>query len=365
MTKDYYDVLGVSRSASKDEIKKAYKKLAKKYHPDLNKDNPSAEAKFKQINEAAAVLGDDQKRAHYDQFGTADGAGAAGFDFSQFGGQGFGGQFDFDDIFDMFFGGGGRPSSGGHRRGNDLIFDLEISLEDAHAGASKKISMKTSQTCTTCHGKGAASDSDIKTCGNCQGQGMVRVAKRTPFGVFAQTRTCPTCRGERVEITTPCGECDGDGRVVKKKTLEIDVPAGAVDGTKLRIAGEGEAGFRGGPAGNLYVEIHLEKHKLFTRDGADLLATIEVPYATMALGGEIQIPFIDGEESLKIPKGTKSGHVFTFRGRGLPRLNGFGSGMQKLTVEVEVPSKLTKKQAELIKELDQTFSGKKKKGWFS
>jgi len=357
MTKDYYDVLGLHKTASKEEIKKAYKKLAKKYHPDLNKD-PSAEQKFKEINEAASVLGDDQKRARFDQFGSTE-----GFDFSQFGGSGdFSAEFDFGDIFDMFFGGAGRRGRSRSRRGNDLLFDLTITLEDAFRGLSKKITMETNQECGACKGRGAKNDRDISTCSQCNGQGMVRIAQRTPFGVFAQTRTCPTCKGERVEITRPCNECDGDGRLVKKKTLEIEVPPGAVDGTKLRITGEGEAGFRGGQTGDLYVEIHVEPHKLFSREGFDLHAEVKVPYPMMVLGGEIEVPFIDGAESLKIPRGTQSGHVFTFRGRGLPRLNGFGKGTQYLKVEVDVPTKVTKKQCDLIKEFDGTI--KTKKGWF-
>jgi len=364
MAKDYYETLGIAKTASKEEIKKAYKKLAKKHHPDLNKGNKDSEQKFKEINEAASVLGDDQKRAQYDQYGSAEGF--QGFDSSQFGGfgGGFNAEFDFGDIFDMFFG-GGRRGSNRSRRGNDLIFDLTITLEDAYKGLNKKITMKASQTCLSCKGAGAKSQKDIETCSNCNGQGMVRVTKRTPFGLFAQTRTCPTCRGERVEIKNPCNECDGDGRLVQKKTLEVEVPAGAVDGTKLRITGEGEAGFRGGGTGDLYIEIHVEPHKIFVREGADLYADVKVPYMVMVLGGEIEVPFINGIESLKIPKGTQDSHVFTFRSRGLPRLNGFGTGAAYLKVVVDVPTKVTKKQAELLKEFEELHSGKNKKGWFT
>jgi len=243
------------------------------------------------------------------------------------------------------------------------FFDLTITLEDAAKGLKKKITMRALTLCSSCNGRGAKNDKDIVTCSYCSGQGMVRVTKRTPFGLFASTRTCPTCKGERVEIRKPCSSCDGDGRSVEEKTLELDVPAGAFDGTKLRITGEGEAGFRGGGVGDLYVEVHVEPHRIFTRTGVDLRAELKVPFVIMALGGEIDIPFIDGVEKLKIPKGTQSGHVFTFRGRGLPRLNGFGSGNEMIKVVVDVPTKISKKQAELIKEFDHSANAKKK-GWF-
>ncbi len=365
MAKDYYQVLGVSKNASNDDIKKAYKKLAKQYHPDLNKDNPSAEEKFKEINEAVSVLSDQEKRQQYDQFGTTDGGGFEGF--GQGGGNPFGGFGDFDvnDIFDAFFGGRGGSRRGGRvRRGNDLIVDITITLEECAKGVTKPLTMNASQACEECDGRGAASPDDVSTCSKCGGQGAVRVNKQTPFGVFAATRTCPTCHGERVEVKNPCEACDGDGRSVRKKTLEVEVPAGALEGTKLRITDEGEAGFRGGPAGDLYVEIHLEPHKFFTLDGNDTSADVLVPFSTMALGGEIEIPFIEGTETLKIPHGTQSGHVFTFKNRGIPRLNGFGRGNHQIKVVVEVPTKLSKKQEQLIRDLDEGTGEKKKKGWF-
>ncbi|MEA3430799.1 MAG: molecular chaperone DnaJ [Nanoarchaeota archaeon] len=363
MAKDYYDTLGVGKDASKEEIKKAYKKLAKKYHPDINKEEGSSD-KFKEINEAAAVLSDEQKRKQYDQFGSADFQGFQGFDFSEmFGGGSSGGgfgSFDFGDIFDQVFG-GSRRRRGGASRGSDLRYDIEITLEEAAFGTTHNIVIPRFETCSKCEGTGAKSKSDIKTCTECNGSGYVKRTQRTPFGMFATTSSCPRCGGEGKVIKDLCEYCDGAGKVKKKKKIEVKIPAGVETGSRLRISGEGEAGEKGGPPGDLYIVIHVEEHDIFVRDGNDIYIEVSISYTQATLGDEIEVPTLKGDAKLKIPSGTQPGTVFRMRGKGIKSLRGFGTGDEKVRVQVNVPKKLNKKQKELIQKLHEEFGGKIKK----
>ncbi len=364
--KDYYKILGVSKDASKEDIKKAYKKLAKKFHPDINKD-PDAADKFKEVSEAASVLGDDQKRAQYDNYGS-DGMKFSndfgGFDFSDFM---RGNSFDFDDIFDSFFGGGsifgGRGRPRGPGRGANLRFDLDITLEDAAFGVTKNIIVPKLERCTKCNGTGAESNSDIRTCDVCKGTGSVRQTRRTPFGIFATTSACDRCRGTGKVIKNHCTLCDGEGRIEKNKRIEIKVPEGVDEGMRLRVTGEGEAGEMGAPPGDLFVIIHVKPHEVFKREGNDIKLDYPIRFAQAALGDEVNVPTLKEPVKMKIPPGTQTGTVFRLRGKGIPFLNSYGKGDQHVKVIVEVPEKLTKKQKELISEFDGLIK-KKKKGFF-
>jgi molecular chaperone DnaJ len=354
--KDYYDVLGVDKGASKEEIKKAYKKLAKKYHPDLNKEDDAAE-KFKEINEAAAILGDDQKRQHYDQFGTADfsGMGGGGFDFSDFANFGF----DFGDIFDSFFGGGfGRRRGARAVHGDNLRFDMEITLEEAASGTKKTVIIPRHEACEKCKGLGGT---DSKKCPECNGEGAIRQTQRTPFGIFSTTRTCRKCNGDGEIVKNICEHCDGIGKVKKDRKLEIEIPAGVEDGTRLRVAGEGEAGDRGGPSGDLYVLIHITPHEIFKRRGNDLYIEFPISFSDAALGTTIEVPTLEGKAKLKIPAGTQPGTVFRMKGKGIKDVHGYGTGSQNVMVNVKVPEKLTKKQKEILKDFDKESKKKKKR----
>ena len=364
--KDYYEILGVAKNATKEEIKKAYKKLAKKYHPDLNKE-PDAEKKFKEINEAAAVLGDDQKRQQYDQFGSAegfrqDGFGGAGFDFDDLMRNMGGFGFDFDNIFDAFFGGGRGGGRRRVRKGHDLRYDINITLEDVYNGLEKTISVPRLEKCAHCGGGGAETSDGIKECDECNGTGVTRKTHRTPFGLFSTQTVCKKCHGEGTIITKPCKECRGTGRIEQSRKIDIKVPAGVEDGMRLRISGEGEAGERGNPSGDLYVVVHVKKHNTFERDEDDVILKVPISFSLAALGGEIDVPTLDGDAKLKIPAGTQPGTVFRMRGKGLPDLHGYGKGDQNVVVDVEVPKKLNKKQKDLLKQFDKTI--KKKKGFF-
>ncbi|MDO8481382.1 MAG: molecular chaperone DnaJ [Nanoarchaeota archaeon] len=367
MAKDYYQTLGVGKNATKEDVKKAYKKLAKQFHPDLNK-SADAEQKFKEINEAAAVLGDDAKRSQYDQFGDAEsykraagGNGASGFDFGGF--RDFAG-FDFGDIFDQFFSGG---MNGGQRRrskrGSNIRVDIEITLENAAQGTIKILSIPREERCPQCQGTGAASPEDITTCSECNGAGVSRRTQRTPFGVFATTSTCGTCRGRGKTIEIECEECDGTGLVKKTRKIEVKVPPGAEEGTNLRVTGEGEAGEEGADAGDLYVIIHVKEHELFERRADDLYIKVEIPFTTAALGGEVEVPTLLGKASLRIPAGTQSNTVFKMRDKGIPYLHGSGQGDELVEVVVAVPKSLSKRQKELLEEFEGR-EPKKKKGFF-
>lgn len=349
--RDYYEVLGVAKDASADDIKKAYRKLARKYHPDINKDNPEAAEKFKECSEAYSVLSDDQKRAQYDQFGMAAfenggaGAGAGGFGgFGDFSG-GFGGS-GMEDIFDMFFGGGrrGPSANSGPQRGSDLRFDLDLTFEEAAFGVEKEISLLREEQCEHCHGKGAEPGSKVETCPDCHGTGQIRVVQNTIMGQMQTVRTCPRCHGEGTIVSDPCHTCHGSGTVKKQKTLTVKVPAGVDDGSRLRVANEGAAGTKGGPNGDLYVYLFVKRHKFFERDGYNVYCEVPINIVQAALGAEIEVPTLDGKVVMKVPEGTQPGRVMRLRGKGIPKLRGDGRGDQMVRIKVVVPTKLTDRQ---------------------
>lgn len=345
--RDYYEVLGVERNASDSDIKKAYRRLAMKYHPDRNPDDEEALARFREVKEAAEVLSDARKRAAYDQFGHA------GVDASHGGGGagGFGGA-DFADIFgDVFgdiFGGGRRRSS----RGADLRYDLEITLEEAVQGTETDIRVPTLVPCETCGGSGARPGSTPRACGTCGGQGQVRMQQ----GFFSIQQTCPTCRGEGQTIDDPCSDCRGRGRRQEDKTLSVKIPAGVDTGDRIRLSGEGEAGEHGSPAGDLYVEVRVKPHPIFERDGNHLVCDVPLDIATAALGGEIDVPTLDGRVKLKIPAGTQSERVFRLRGKGVRPVRGGSPGDVLCRVRLETPVNLTPRQSELLEELRDSLN---------
>ena len=344
--RDYYEVLGVAKDASPDEIKKAYRKLARQHHPDANPDSKDAEAKFKEISEAYVVLSDSEKRAGYDRFGHAgaDGQGFGGF-------EGFSGDFGgLGDIFEMFFGGGGGRRRSGPERGADIRADLELNLKEAAFGLEREIKVPRVEACGTCGGSGAAPGSKPKTCLACAGTGQMQFAQSTPFGRIVQSRTCDRCRGTGQIIDKPCPTCRGEGHVRKTRNIKVKVPPGVDNGSRLRLSGEGEAGAKGGPPGDLYVYIHVKAHRVFRREGDDLVCEVPVSYTQAALGDELEVPTLEGNEKLKIPEGTQSGTVFRIKGNGVPHVNGYGRGDQHVLVKVVTPSKLTEKQKELLRE---------------
>jgi molecular chaperone DnaJ len=346
--RDYYEILGVQRAASEQEIKSAYRKLALKYHPDRNPGIKEAEDKFKEAAEAYAVLADTDKRHMYDRFGHAGLGGAAtgGFDPTVFTGfedilGGLGDIFGFGDVF-----GGGRRR-GGPQRGTDLRYDLEISFEESARGAETAIQIPRQETCETCSGSGAAPGSKASTCPQCQGRGQLRYQQ----GFFTVARTCGQCRGTGQVITKPCQTCHGAGRIQKQKKITVRIPAGIAAGQRLRLSGEGEAGPHGGPAGDLYVVVHVQEHPFFQREGNDLYCEVPLNFPTLALGGEITIPTLDGDEPFTIPEGTHSGQTFRVRGKGMPDVTGRGHGDLLVTVKVVTPKKLTKEQRKLLEQL--------------
>lgn len=363
--KDYYEVLGVNRDASEEEIKKSFKKLAMKYHPDRNPDNPKAEESFKEAKEAYEILSDEQKRAAYDQYGHA------GVDPSMGGGQGFGGfnsgNFSdaFGDIFGDIFGGGGRSQRSNVYRGADLRYNLEISLEDAAKGTETKIRIPVQSTCETCHGSGARPGTSPVTCTTCNGHGQVRMQQ----GFFSVQQTCPKCHGTGKMVKEPCPTCHGGGRVKQNKTLNVKIPAGVDEGDRIRLSGEGEAGVNGGPTGDLYVVVHLKEHEIFQRDGGNLHCEMPISFSTAALGGEIEVPTLDGAAKMKIPAETQTGSVFRLRGKGIKPLRSSEHGDLMVHVVVETPVRLTEKQKELLREFEnstQADAGKhspKNKSW--
>lgn len=353
--KDYYDVLGVSKTATADEIKKAYRKLARQYHPDVNKDNPEAAEKFKEASEAYSVLSDEQKRAQYDQFGHAafenGGAGGAGGfgGFEGFGGFGGGGM---EDIFDMFFGGQGRGSRGsnaGPQRGADLRFDLEITFEEAAFGLEREISLYRDEQCPHCRGNGAEPGSKVETCPECHGSGEIRFTQNTMFGQMTNVRPCPKCHGEGKIISEPCKECRGQGTVKKNKKLKVKIPAGVDNGSRLRVAGEGEAGVKGGPSGDLYVYLYVKPHKFFERDGTTVYCEVPINIVQATLGDEIKVPTLDGQVVMKVPEGTQPGKVLRLKGKGIPSLRNSTRGDQLVRIKVVVPQKLNEKQKDALR----------------
>lgn len=358
--KDYYEVLGVPKSATADEIKKAYRKLARKYHPDANHGNPDAEAKFKEINEAHDVLSDQQKKAQYDQFGFVGdapppGAGGYGGGFGGFGGTQFDGADLFGDIFGSFFGGGagGRTSRNPNapRKGSDLEMSMRITLETAYKGDKRKVEVPREENCSHCGGSGAEPGSKVETCPECHGTGQIERATQTPFGQMVQVVPCVKCGGKGKIVTQPCKECKGSGRVRKTRKIDITIPAGVDTGTRLRVAGEGEAGKNGGPSGDLFILLEVAADKRFQRSGSDLhvKVDIEVPQAT--LGTTVTIPTFDGNEKLDIPAGTQPGSVLRIKNRGMPRLRGSGKGDLHIHVRVNVPKNLSEKGRQLMAEL--------------
>ncbi len=349
--RDFYDVLGVAKNASEAELKKAYRRLAMKYHPDRNPDDADAVEHFKEAKEAYEVLSDPQKRAAYDQFGHAGvdpAAGGAGF---RTGGAGFGDIFD--DIFGDIFGGGGRRG-GGERayRGSDLQYNLELSLEEAVFGTEVKIRVPRQVTCEECDGSGARKGTRPETCPTCGGVGQVRMQQ----GFFSVQQTCPRCRGSGQLISDPCGNCQGQGRVQEQKTLSVKVPAGVDTGDRIRLSNEGESGLNGGPPGDLYVQIHVKPHKLFGREGDNLLCEVPIGFATAALGGELEIPTLDGRVKLRVPSGTQTSKLFRLRGKGVKPVRGGPEGDMICKVVVETPVNLTKRQEELLKEFDESVA---------
>ena len=350
--KDYYEVLGVNRDAADDEIKKAYRKLAMKWHPDRNPDNPKAEEHFKEAKEAYEILSDAQKRAAYDQYGHAGvDPSAAGA-----GGAGFGGNFAdaFGDIFGDIFGGGRQRST--VYRGADLRYNLEVSLEEAARGTETRIRVPSLQECSTCKGTGAKPGTQPVTCTTCSGHGQVRMQQ----GFFSIQQTCPRCHGTGKMIQSPCGACSGAGRVKQQKTLSVKIPAGVDEGDRIRLSGEGEAGVNGGPHGDLYVVIHIKQHAVFQRDHNDLHCEMPISFTTAALGGEIEIPTLDGYAKIKIPAETQTGKVFRLRGKGIKGVRSNTHGDLLCHVVVETPVNLTARQKELLMELeniDRTDAG--------
>ncbi len=353
--RDYYETLGVAKGASADEIKKAYRKKAKELHPDRNADNPKAEAQFKEANEAYDVLKDAEKKAAYDRFGHAAFEGGMGGGGGRGGPQGHGDFASaFSDVFDDLFGDmmGGRGGGGRTRaqRGNDLRYNLRINLEDAYKGLQKTVNVPTAVGCDSCNGTGAEGGSEPVNCPTCNGMGKVRAQQ----GFFTVERTCPTCSGMGQTIKNPCTTCHGNGRVEKEKALSVNIPAGVETGTRIRLAGEGEAGMRGGPSGDLYIFIEVNDHKLFEREATNLFCRVPVSITSAALGGEIEVPTIDGGRSrVKIPEGSQSGRQMRLRGKGMPALRGGGAGDMFIELAVETPVNLTTRQKEILREFDE------------
>ena len=356
--RDYYEVLGVSKNASEDEIKKAYKKKARKYHPDLNRDDPkAAEEKFKEVNEAYEVLKDPQKKAQYDQFGHAafsGGASGAG-GFGGFGGGGFEG-FGFgggglDDILESFFGGGGRRSRRqGPERGSDLRYDLEVTFEEAAFGVKKELTIPRTEKCKACNGSGAEPGTTPETCPDCKGTGQQQIVQNTPFGRMVNTRTCGRCGGTGKIVKHPCKHCNGSGKKQVRRKIEVNIPKGVDQGSRVRVSGGGQAGSRGGPNGDLYVYIFIKPHDIFHRQGTDVIVEVPVSFVQATLGDSIQVPTIDGKVELKIPAGTQSGTVLRVKGKGIPFLRGEGRGDEHVRVKVLTPQKLSNRQKELLEE---------------
>ena len=347
---DYYDLLGASRETSEDDLKKAYRKLAMKYHPDRNPDDKAAEQKFKEISEAYHVLSDKEKRAAYDRFGHAafdnasGGPGGSGFDF----GTSFADVFD--DLFGEFMGGGQRRGGRRAARGADLRYNMEISLEDAFSGRQATIRVPGTVNCDPCNGSGARAGTRPTTCGTCGGAGKVRAQQ----GFFTVERTCPTCQGAGQVIADPCPDCRGAGRVQKEKSLAVNIPTGVEDGTRIRLAGEGEAGPRGAPPGDLYIFLSVTPHPIFQRDAMHVHCRVPIAMTTAALGGAVEVPTVGGSRArVTVPAGTQSGHQFRLRGKGMPALRGAGHGDMYIEVAVETPVNLTRRQKELLKQFDE------------
>ena len=355
--RDYYEILGISRDATEDDIKKAYRKLALKHHPDRNPESKEAEEKFKEASEAYQVLSDPQKRATYDQFGHVEGVGQG---FSGFGSRGFP---DLSEIFGDMFGdafGGRRRNSGGPspQAGADLRYDMLVSFEEAVKGVTKPIRIARREACSECGGNGAAGGTALKTCPTCQGQGQVNISQ----GFFSLSRTCSQCGGMGQTIKKPCSRCKGDGRIRVERNIDVKIPGGVATGSSLRLSGEGEAGLFHGPRGDLYIVIKVKRHEIFSREENDIVCEVPISFSVAALGGEIEVPTLDGKMKLKISPGTQSGHTFRQKGKGFPDLHGYGHGNLLIHLKVDVPVKLTEKEKELIQELAHLRGEKVSKG---
>ena len=357
--RDYYEVLGVQKGATDAEIKKAYRRLAKENHPDLHPGDKEAESRFKEINEAYEVLSDSDKRSRYDQFGFAgvdpnSAAGGGGF------GGGFAGGFDFGDlgdIFGSFFGGGfgGGRARTGPQRGESLRMGLTITFEEAAFGCEKEVTLDRVEQCETCHGSGAAAGTSPETCPNCHGSGQVQQRRQTPMGVFATTTTCPRCGGKGKIISNPCKDCGGTGQVRRRKTVKVSIPAGIDNGQTISLRGQGNAGRNGGPSGDLLLVISVLPHQLFRRDGEDVYCDAPITFTQAVLGGEMEIPTIDGKVKYTIPEGTQTGTTFRLRGKGIPNVNGRGRGDQFVTVHIETPRNLNREQKEALRKFSETL----------
>lgn len=365
--RDYYDVLGVAKTATADELKKAYRKMARKYHPDLNKDNPEAAEKFKECNEAYSVLSDDQKRAAYDQYGHAafqnGGGGAGGNPFGGgfggfqggFGGFGGGGE-GMDDIFNMFFGGQGggrgRAQKNGPRPGADLRLDLELTFEEAAFGVEKNVRLNREETCERCNGSGAEPGTKAETCPDCHGTGEVRVTQSTMFGQMVNVQPCRKCHGTGKIITHPCKDCGGTGHMKKRSTITVKIPAGVDNGSRLRVAGKGEAGTNGGPTGDLYVYLYVKPHKFFGRDGTTVTCEVPISIVQATLGAEIKVPTLYGEVIMKVPEGTQPSKILRLKGKGIASLRDGNKGDQLVRLKVVIPTRLDEKQKDALRKFE-------------
>lgn len=355
--RDYYEVLGVQKGATDAELKKAYRNLAKKYHPDVNPGNKEAEAKFKEANEAYEILSDDQKRSRYDQFGHAGtdpngfGGGAGGFSDFDFGGIG--------DIFETFFGGSGFGGGGrsrtkrGPQKGADIKYAMEISFEEAAFGVEREINVSRMEVCSKCSGSGAKAGTQASTCQHCNGTGQVQSRQNTPFGQFINSKTCEVCKGEGKIIADPCPACNGKGKLRNNVKLKINVPAGIDDGQTISLRGEGDPGSKGGPNGDLFLNIRVKAHPLFKRQGNDVVCEVPITFVQAALGAELEVPTLDGKVKYTVPEGTQTGSVFRLKGKGIPFLRGNGRGDQYVKVNIDVPKKLNEKQKALLKEFSE------------
>ena len=357
--RDYYEVLGVSKNASEDEIKRAYKKLARKYHPDMNPGDKEAEEKFKEVNEANEVLSNPEKKAKYDQFGFAGvdpnyGAGQGGY--------GGAGGFDFGDLGDIFgsffgggFGGGGRRNPNAPQRGESIRASLSVEFTEAAFGCEKSITIDRSEQCPTCKGKGCAPGTTPEVCTQCHGTGTVTQAQRTPFGMMQSQTVCPKCRGKGQIIHQPCPDCRGAGAVRKRRTIQVNIPAGIDNGQTISLRGQGHSGKNGGPAGDLLITVMVRPHEIFRRDGTAVFCEAPITFTQAVLGGTLEIPTIDGKVKYDIPEGTQTGTVFRLRGKGIPVLNGRGRGDQYVTVNIETPRNLNREQKEALKKFSESL----------